>query len=234
MDKQNFIEKINQYFPKADSSFPILIEKYREFLTSENKKYNLTRLDNEKVVYEKYFFASLIPFIDIDLENKNVLDIGSGSGAPGLILKTLYPTMKLTIIESNNKKATFMRNLSDLLGFENVDIISIRAEDTPQDLVEAFDFVTSRAVATLPALLEISAQYLKINGQIVEPKSSTATDEIKNGISHSKKLKLSLHNEIDFEFNSCTYKTFIFVKEAVTPDQYPRMWKDIMKEFKNV
>ncbi|MGL4951649.1 MAG: 16S rRNA (guanine(527)-N(7))-methyltransferase RsmG [Mycoplasma sp.] len=234
MTRLEFEQIVKQNFPYANDSFFLSIEKYKELLNSENKKYNLTRLNSDDIVYEKYFFASLIPFINIDLTDKYILDIGSGSGIPGILLKILNPSIKLSIIEANLKKINFMKILCEELNLDGVEFFYQRSEDVKNTLVEKFDIVTSRAVSSLPILLEISSQYTKIGGIILEPKSSNSDEEFSLGLKHSKKLNLEFIQNIDFSFANCNYRTMFFKKVDITPNEYPRIWKEIIKEFKNV
>lgn len=173
MTRIEFIKIIEQYFNVNETNFMEKIDCYTNFLREENAKYNLTRLDSEEIIYEKYFFNSLIPFIGLDLNNLAVLDIGSGSGAPGIILKIIFPKMQLAILESHTKKVNFMQTLCDKLGFQDVKIYNTRAEEVNPELVGTFDIVTSRAVACLGILVEISSQYLKIGGLLIEPKAAS-------------------------------------------------------------
>lgn len=172
MTRNEFIKLIEQYFKINESDFIGKIDCYTNFLREENAKYNLTRLDGDEIIYEKYYFNSLIPFIDLDLNNLAVLDIGSGSGAPGIILKIIFPHMQLAIIESHAKKVNFMQALCEKLEFNDVKIYNTRAEDLNSELVNKFDIVTSRAVACLGILVEISCPYLKIGGLLIEPKAT--------------------------------------------------------------
>ncbi|MGL4950239.1 MAG: 16S rRNA (guanine(527)-N(7))-methyltransferase RsmG [Mycoplasma sp.] len=234
MNKQEFEIKIKELFPSVSDNFFSNIEVYKQYLNAENQKYNLTRLNTEELIYEKYFFASLIPFINTDLKNKEILDIGSGSGIPGIVLKILEPSIKLSIIESNAKKINFMTNLSNELKLSDISFFNIRSEDVEEHLIEKFDIVTSRAVSSLPILLEISSQYSKIDGLIIEPKSNSIDEEFETGIKHASKLSLSFLNKEMFEFNGCNYTTLFFKKDSATSNLFPRSWREIIKEFKNV
>jgi 16S rRNA (guanine527-N7)-methyltransferase len=164
MNKNTFETEIKKVFTNINRDFFSTVEIYKSFLQDYNKKINLTRLDGEDKIYGDYFYESIIPYKDLDFSNiKHVLDIGSGSGIPGVVLKLLYPHIELTIIESNNKKVTFLNELAKLLNIQ-ITVLANRAEDLARQYNEQFDLVTSRAVASLQAIVEISIRFVKIGG----------------------------------------------------------------------
>jgi 16S rRNA (guanine527-N7)-methyltransferase len=120
MNKEQFEEKIKKTFLNFSNDFFSNIEKYKQYLQKVNKVMNLTRLDSEEKIYEQYFFDSLKPFENIDFFSSSIslLDIGSGSGIPGIVLKILYPEIKLTILETSLKKINFMKELCDILNIK--------------------------------------------------------------------------------------------------------------------
>jgi 16S rRNA (guanine527-N7)-methyltransferase len=164
MNKHEFEVEIKKIFKNINDNFFSLVDEYKLFLQEYNKKVNLTRLDTEEKIYKDYFYESVIPYKDLDfLKINSVLDIGSGSGIPGVVIKLLYPHIKLTIIESNNKKIAFLKELTKKLNI-TITLYADRAENIARQHNEQFDLVTSRAVAVLPAILEISIRYVKIGG----------------------------------------------------------------------
>jgi 16S rRNA (guanine527-N7)-methyltransferase len=178
MNREEFKKSINEIFVNVDKFFFNQIETYKILLQEYNRKINLTRLDSEDKVYSEYFYESIVPYKDINFKNVNsILDIGSGSGIPGIVLKLLYPHIQLTIIESNNKKCIFLKELISKLNID-VEILNQRAEIIKSNLREYFDLTTSRAVAPLSIILELSIPYLKIGGICIEPKSKNSLQEI--------------------------------------------------------
>lgn len=227
MNFLQFQEQIKKHFKVIPNDFFNQIQLYKSFLQTENKKYNLTRLDQEELVYENYFFESLVPYQNIKFnKNMKVLDIGSGSGIPGILLKLMFPQIELTILEVTNKKVKFMKDLVNKLKI-NVKFLNQRAENITINQRESFDLVTSRAVAELKVLLEISTPYLKVNGLLVEPKSQSYLKELDEAKEIINNLGLK-------QLPSYTYQTqyfhhvFCFQKINKTDLKYPREWKQII------
>jgi 16S rRNA (guanine527-N7)-methyltransferase len=178
MNREKFRKSITEIFTDTDEIFFQQIEIYKNFLQEYNHKMNLTRLDSEEKIYSEYFYESVVPYKDINFKNAiSILDVGSGSGIPGIVLKLLYPHIQLTIIESSHKKCVFLNELIIKLNID-VKILNQRAEIIRPDLRESFDLVTSRAVAPLLIILELSLPYLKIGGICIEPKSKNGLHEI--------------------------------------------------------
>lgn len=229
MNKAEFKQLIKNNFKNIPNDFFDQIKVYKDFVQSQNKLFNLTNLANEEIIYEKYFLESIIDYKEIDFDKiNNVLDIGSGSGIPGIIIKLLFKHIHLTIIEATGKKVKFLNELVDKLHLDNVTIINKRAEDINDYEYESFDLVTSRAVAELKILLEISAPYAKVNGLIIEPKSKKYIQELTDAKTIIQNLHLSLINEYDFNIHDVSHHVFVFKKQKKTNHRYPRSWKQII------
>jgi 16S rRNA (guanine527-N7)-methyltransferase len=171
MNNIDFAINLKKIFPKIPDDFFAQINRYKLFLQKYNQKTNLTRLADENKIYSEYFYESIVPYKDFDfVKIQSLLDIGSGSGIPGIVLKLLYPYIQLTIIESNNKKVTFLKELCYHLKIKAT-VLNQRAENIQNKQREQFDIVTCRAVASLPIIVELSLPYLKVNGLLIAPKS---------------------------------------------------------------
>ena len=229
MNRQEFEIAIKQNFKNVPHDFFVKVETYKSFLQSKNKEFNLTNLAKEETIYQNYFFDSIIPYKNVDFNKiKSVLDIGSGSGIPGILLKLMFREINLTLIEATEKKAKFIKDLSNELHLEKVSVINKRAENIGKEQYESFDLVTSRAVADLKTILEISAPYAKISGLIIEPKSKKFNQELEDSKWIIKELDLFLENEEEFELNETFHHVFIFKKNKNTNREYPRSWKQIV------
>jgi 16S rRNA (guanine527-N7)-methyltransferase len=227
MNKNEFKIQIENKFNNFDSSFFEKIEMYKTFLQEYNKVTNLTRLDKDDIIYGSYFFDSIIPFANIDFNRyKNVLDIGSGSGIPGIVIKLLYSSIELSIIESNGKKVTFLKQLCEKLDIK-VNIYCKRAEVLRNNEREKYDIVTSRAVSELSTIIEISVPYCKVGGILIEPKGSNYLEELKNSDEIIKNTCLNVKTIINIDSKN---NVIILEKEDITDKKYPRKWSMIIKQ----
>lgn len=229
MKKEEFFKKLTKDFNVTEKTINI-IEEYKSFLQEKNKIHNLTRLDSEDKIYGEYFYDSIIPYKDLNWINiKNVLDVGSGSGIPGVLLKILFPHIELTIVESVGKKVNFMKELTEKLNLTNVHFINGRAENINNKYKNTFDLVTARAVAELYILLELLIPYMKDNGICVIPKGKKIADELQNATWITKKLKIELFKKEEY-ISSLGYKEYVLIykKNFKTPSIYPRKWNSII------
>lgn len=230
MVKQDFFKYLQENFPWVNQETFNKIDIYTKTLREYNQKYNLTRLDGEDKIYSEYFLGSIINFNILNTlksqKNINVLDIGSGSGIPGILLKIIFPWINLTIIESNGKKCSFMKILSDELNIETK-IINERAEVYFRQIEGKceFDLVTSRAVASINKILELSVPFLKINGHVYLLKSQGYELELKEAEHAIKTLNVSLELTNIQTFESKTYVGLLFNKNQKTDNLYPRDWR---------
>ena len=234
MNKIEFETYLKKILPFVDSTTFELIEKYKKILQEKNKKFNLTRLDKEDIIYDSYFLESILPFINLGYNSENIslsiLDIGSGSGIPGVMLKIIFPNTKVTLLDSNSKKTQFLSDLIVSLGLSNIEVINARAEEYINGNREKFDIVTSRAVSSLNKILEISVPFAKVNGVIIEPKSLNAKNELFESKQAIELLDIKLEKTVDFIFNSHHHFVFLFRKIKETSNKFPRLWSQILKK----
>ena len=232
MNKIEFIDAVNKKFKNPDPHFFDQIEKYKNIIQEYDQKISLSNLVSNEKIYGEYFYESIIPYANVDFKNDTkLLDIGSGSGIPGIVLKLLYPFISLTIIEATAKKANFMKLLVSELNLDNVTILNKRAEDIKSFEKEQFDIVTSRAVAPLFAILELSTAYAKIGGLIIQPKSKNFNQELLEAKEIINKLDLQLINQDEFtSINNYFHDVFYFKKLKKTNELYPRSWSKIVKK----
>lgn len=204
---------------------------YADFLIVENQKYNLTRITSVEEIFEKHFLDSLLFSQEINLVNQKIVDIGTGPGFPGMVLKIFYPELRLTLIESNQKKVNFLKKLIELLKLKDIEVINQRAEDFSHAHMEEYDLVVSRAVASLNILLELGAQLIKIGGLFVALKGPKANEEIEHLKNKDQKLGLKLIKKqklMDQNFGQ-RFNLF-YQKMKPTPLEYPRKYSVIKKE----
>lgn len=201
-------------------------QKYFELLAEWNEKMNLTAITDESGVALKHFAdsLSLLNFVDIP-QNSSLADVGTGAGFPGVVLKIARPDIKLTLIDSLNKRLVFLNEVCSQLGID-AELIHSRAEDGARDekLRESFDFVASRAVARMNVLSEYCLPYVKEGGAFCAMKGAQANEEFKESLNAINTLGGKLENKYFFELPENGGERAIAVVRKVknTPQKYPR------------
>ena len=231
MNKEIFIKEINELGIDITEKQLNQLDKYYQFLKEYNNHTNLTTIIEENQVYLKHFYDSSTLYKAIDLNNyNNLLDIGSGAGFPGMIIKILFPNIKVTLLDSNIKKTNFLKELSTILELNNIDIIHTRAEDFTKNNREKFDIVTSRAVANLTTLSEISLPLTKIDGYFIPMKGSN-TEEIEDAKYAIETLGGTIEKIYNFKLPiEESNRNIIKIKKIKeTPKEYPRRYDKIIK-----
>ena len=173
MNKQEFINTVGELGINLTEEQLNQLDTYCNFLLEYNSHTNLTAIKEEEQVYLKHFYDSLtfIKALDVTKYN-NLLDIGTGAGFPGMVLKIVYPELEVTLLDSNNKKINFLQELAKKLDLKKVDFYHGRAEDFCVKNRETFDIVTARAVTNMTALSELCLPLVKINGYFIALKGS--------------------------------------------------------------
>lgn len=201
-------------------------QKYFELLAEWNEKMNLTAITDESGVALKHFAdsLSLLNFVDIP-QNSSLADVGTGAGFPGVVLKIARPDIKLTLIDSLNKRLVFLGEVCAQLGIE-AEFIHSRAEDGARDekLRESFDFAVSRAVARMNVLSEYCLPYVKVGGAFCAMKGAQANEEFKESLNAINTLGGKLEKKYFFELPENGGERAIAVVRKVknTPQKYPR------------
>ncbi|AHI54230.1 16S rRNA methyltransferase GidB [Spiroplasma sabaudiense Ar-1343] len=207
------------------------LEIYFEFLNSENEKYNLTTITNLDEVYRKHFFDSLTFCSKLELNNQKLCDLGTGAGFPGVVIKIFFPDVEVHLVESNNKKISFLNQLISKLNLKEIYTHSQRAEIFAISKKEQFDIVISRAVSELNILLELGAQLLKINGYFVCLKGPKIDWELQNLNNQNYKLGLELRDRQNLDDKIIGVRVNLFYQKLrKTPEIYPRQYAQIKKK----
>jgi len=208
------------------------LETYYKYLIEYNSHTNVTAITEKEDVYLKHFYDSLTLSTTTDFNNiGNMLDIGCGAGFPGLVIKIVFPHIKLTLLDSNNKKTTFCKNLVKKLNLDNVEIINERAEEYIKNKREFYDIVTARAVKNLPVLNELAIPYVKINGSFIAMKSNI-DNEFKESLKGIDILGGKYLETINLELpKNSGIRNFIIIKKInETNLKYPRQYNKIIKK----
>ncbi len=162
---------------KADGETIGKFARYSEMLKEYNEKVNLTAITDDDGIAVKHFLDSLLPLKYIDISG-SVVDIGTGAGFPGIPIKLMRPDIKLTLIDSLNKRVNFLKAVSDELGLETGCVHGRAEELARKEYREKFDFALSRAVANMTALSEYCLPFVKVGGKFIALKSGGADAEI--------------------------------------------------------
>lgn len=230
MSEKDFINELSQKGICLSDNQVESFRKYAEFLLEYNQHTNLTAIRNIEDVYLKHFYDSIIGLNYFDVKGKTLLDIGSGAGFPGVVLKIVEPTINLTVLDSNGKKTKFLEQLSEKLNIE-FEVINDRAEKYVSYRRESYDIVTGRAVTAMPILAELSLPFVKVGGLFVAYKGQL-DDTVENGLYAIEVLGgevLNINKTLLPKEGSV--RTFVVVnKKCKTDDQFPRNFDKINKK----
>lgn len=203
------------------------LQKYFELLVSWNEKMNLTAITDREEVYIKHFYDSLSLSFFFDLSKvRSIADIGAGAGFPSLPLKIFYPHLEVTIVDSLNKRITFLTELVSELGLNHVNLVHGRAEDIAHkaDYREKFELVTARAVARLNVLCEFCLPFASVGGHFIAMKGAKALEEIDEARKAIQQMGGKLTETHSFELPQEESKRFITIMNKIspTPRKFPR------------
>lgn len=210
---------------------------YFEMIVEKNKVVNLTAITEYEDVVIKHFVDSVLVsqidgirnLLEVN-ENSEVqlIDIGTGAGFPGIPLKIVYPNISITLLDSLNKRITFLNEVIEQLELEDVNCIHGRAEDfgSNNDYREKYDICVSRAVANLSTLSEYCVPFIKVGGIFVSYKSSGAAEEVVNAKNAMKKLNCRIREVKELELiqsNEVYQRNFVIIEKKKNLDKrYPR------------
>jgi 16S rRNA (guanine527-N7)-methyltransferase len=208
-----------------------LLEKFYDLLTEKNKVMNLTRITSPEDAANKHFYdsVSILKYIELPA-GARVIDIGTGAGFPAIPLCILRPDLSITAVDASGKKAAFVAETATALGL-NIKALSARAEELARDIQhrEMYDYALSRAVASLPVLLELCIPFLKPGGQFIAYKGADFKNELALSQTAIKKLMLQ-QNAVLLPFVERQHALIVFAKLETTPAAYPRKFSQIISK----
>ncbi len=214
MNKEEFIREVEKLGIKVTKKNLEQLEIYCEYLLEYNKHTNLTAIKTKEEVYLKHFYDSLTLCKVIDLtKEESLLDIGSGAGFPGMVLKIFFPNLKVYLVDSNNKKTKFLEELKIKLNVNNLEVINNRIEKLYDLFLNKIDIVTARAVTNLTILSELAIPIVKKDKYFIAMKGN-ATEEINESRYAIKYLNCQIETIDNFElFNNFGHRTIIKIKK---------------------
>ena len=196
-------------------------------MVKQNEVMNLTAITEPAPVAKLHLLDSLTVLCCADLKGKQIIDVGCGAGFPGVPLAIACPDAKITLLDSLAKRMNWLDTILPELGVTNARTVTARAEEAITTRREKFDFATSRAVARLNILLELTAPYVRVGGAVLAMKGSAAREELEEAKNAIKKLGLKLEEVKDFPMDGTTHSVIVLRKVHPTPPQYPRRYAKI-------
>ena len=192
----------------------------------QNKVMNLTAITEPSQVAKLHLLDSLTLLTFRDLNGKKMIDVGCGAGFPGVPVKIACPGVQLTLLDSLGKRMAWLEQVLPTLGVD-VECVTARAEEAVVERREQYDIATSRAVARLNILLELTAPYVKVGGAVLAMKGAAAREELAEAKNAIRKLGLQLEAVREFPVDGTSHAVIVLRKISPTPPQYPRRYAKI-------
>lgn len=202
---------------------------FGEAVVEQNKVMNLTAITEPEAVAKLHLLDSVSLLKCADLAGKRLIDVGCGAGFPGVPVKIACPEVKLTLLDSLAKRMNWLSGVLPTLGVD-AECVTARAEEAAAQRREQYDYATSRAVARLNVLLELTAPFVKVGGAVLAMKGSAAAEELAEAKNAIEKLGLKLEKVHHFPVDGADHAVIVLRKVKPTPAQYPRRFAKI-KQF---
>ena len=193
---------------------------------AQNEVMNLTAITEPAAVAKLHLLDSLTVLTAGDLREKSLIDVGCGAGFPGVPLAIACPEANITLLDSLGKRVRWLESVLPTLGV-SANCITARAEEAVGEYRERFDFATSRAVARLNILLELTAPYVKVGGAVIAMKGAAAQEELDECGGAIRKLGLKLESVKHFSIDGADHALIVLRKLSPTPKAYPRRYAKI-------
>ena len=200
--------------------------RFGEAVVEKNQVMNLTAITEPDQVAKLHLLDSVSLLTLLDLKDKTMIDVGCGAGFPGVPVKIACPEVKLTLLDSLGKRMHWLEEILPTLGVE-AECITARAEEAVASCREQYDVATSRAVARLNILLELTAPYVKVGGHVLAMKGTAAMEELEEAKKAIKTLGLKLVKVAQFPVDGTAHTVIVLKKIAPTPAKYPRRFAKI-------
>lgn len=230
MNDKEFKEELSKLGIVLTSTQENQLEMYYNLLIEWNNKMNLTGITDRNSVYLKHFYDCITLIKAIDLtKNLKIVDVGTGAGFPGLVLKIVFPNLNVVLVDALNKRINFLNHVIESLKLENIVAIHDRIENYAKNNLEVFDLVTCRAVAKLNIISELCLPLAKVNGYFI-PMKATIEDEISD-TKYLEVLKSNVESVITFNLPiENSVRNLIVIKKYGSIDKkYPRQYDKIIK-----
>lgn len=231
MNKQEFLEELAKLGINLTNDQIDKLARFYQLLVNWNEKINLTTIIKEEEVYLKHFYDSLTLIKVVDLrQTLTVLDVGTGAGFPGIVLKIVFPNLKITLLDSLTKRINYLNEIIKELDLHDIETVCSRCEEYTKINREKYDLVVARAVSHLKILSEMIIPTVKVNGYFIAMKANL-NDELEKTMPMLKKLNSELKEIKEFSLPIENSKRTLVVmkKNAKTALLYPRKYSEIKK-----
>lgn len=213
-------------------SYPQAVDnlvQFSQLLLQKNKVMNLTAVTDPMEVVKRHFLDCASAGALLNLEGKTLVDVGCGAGFPGMPLALLYPTLRVTLLDSLGKRIRFLQECIETIGVPNADAVHARAEDFAQKHREQYDVATSRAVARMNVLAELSLPLVHVGGVFAAMKSTNCDDELQEAAQGISLLggEIEAVRDYPIPLTDTTQRLVIIRKVKPTPGKYPRPFRKI-------
>ena len=230
MTKEEFIKKLSVQNVNLNGVQIEQLDTYASFLKEYNEKINLTAICEYEEVLDKHFYDSLLLSFNKEIKG-SLVDVGTGAGFPGVVLKIVYPDLKVILIEPLKKRCVFLNELIEKLGLKDIEVINSRGEDFSLTNREKYDFVTARAVSNLNMLIEVCGAMVKVGGYFIALRGLNGKEEIENASLAIKKMGFDVENINEFELNDGSKRIIAYLKKiGPTPKILPRNYSIIKRK----
>ena len=208
------------------------LETFSHMLLEKNQVMNLTAITEPAAVATLHLLDSLSLLRVAELSGKSLIDVGTGAGFPGMPIGISQKDIRLTLLDSLQKRVDFLQEVCDALQLNQITCVHARAEEFAQQHRESYDFATSRAVAALPVLCELCLPLVKVGGQFLAMKATDSEEEINSAKAAITLLGGKIRQVVDYTIptTDVTHRIICIEKVAPTPKKYPRRFAQIKKQ----
>ena len=227
MTKQEFIDKLASNGLILSERQIDQFDLYASFLKEYNEKINLTAITKYEEVLDKHFYDSLLLSFDIKLAG-TLVDIGTGAGFPGVVLKIAYPNLRVILIEPIKKRCVFLNELIEKLGLKGIEVINTRGEDYSLMHREEYDYLTARAVSNLNILIEVCGALVKKDGYFIALRGLSGESEIEEAKSAFDQMNFECEKVLKHTLSDGSLRVIGLIKKVgATPKKLPRKYSII-------
>ncbi len=227
MTKKEFIDLLANDGLKLSERQIEQFDLYASFLKEYNEKINLTAITKYEEVLDKHFYDSLLLSFDTKLIG-TLVDVGTGAGFPGVVLKIAYPDLRVILIEPIKKRCIFLNELIEKLGLKDIEVINTRGEDYSLSHREEFDYVTARAVSNLNMLIEVCGALVKKDGYFIALRGLSGESEIDEAKSAFKQMNFECKKVLKHTLSDGSLRVIGLIRKVgATPKKLPRKYSII-------